>query len=86
MAKSAIYLSGCDDEGRQPLVDELGIQAQELPVRYLGVPVVTVRSTERDCCAFIERIIRRISSRAESWISYEGCATYYIYLINTQSY
>jgi DNA mismatch repair protein MutH len=38
----------------------LGIQYKALPVKYLGVPLITTRLTQTDCISLVERIISRI--------------------------
>ena len=38
-----------------------GFKMGTLPVKYLGVPLVTKRLSERDCAPLVEKIIVRIN-------------------------
>jgi len=60
LAKSSLYLSGIDRTMRIRISDHIGIQEKTLPVRYLGVPLLSTRLTHTDCMPLVERITARI--------------------------
>ena len=43
-----------------------------LPVRYLGVPLVTRRLTVKDCSPLVEKVIARIHEWSAKLLSYAG--------------
>lgn len=45
-----------------------------LPVRYLGVPLISTKLKSKDCDQLVERIIRRIKSWTNRYLSYAGRA------------
>ncbi|KAJ6974535.1 hypothetical protein NC653_030590 [Populus alba x Populus x berolinensis] len=53
LAKSSMYLSGIDDTLKSNIQCQLGIQQQHLPVRYLGVPLISTRLTHTDCILLV---------------------------------
>ena len=44
-----------------------------LPVRYLGIPLVSSRLTQADCNALVNRITARIYHWSVRYLSYAGC-------------
>ena len=51
---------------------QTGFKLGKLPVRYLRVPLVTRRLTERDCEPFVEKITTRIKLWMSKFLSYAG--------------
>ena len=49
-----------------------GFKLGILPVRYLGVPLVTRRLSARDCEPLVEKITARITSWSAKLLSYAG--------------
>jgi len=72
LAKSSLYLSGIDASLRSCIADRIGIQETNLPVRYLGVPLISTRLTHTDCIPLVERIIARIKLWTSSSLTYVG--------------
>ncbi|KAJ6983819.1 hypothetical protein NC653_026591 [Populus alba x Populus x berolinensis] len=70
--KSSLYLSGIDANRRSTIVGMLGIQKATLPVRYLGVPLISTRLTHTDCIPLMERIIARIKLWTSTSLTYAG--------------
>ncbi|KAJ6904458.1 hypothetical protein NC652_022464 [Populus alba x Populus x berolinensis] len=62
LAKSSIYLTGIGDNLKGAIRDQVGFQQSALPVRYLGIPLISTRLTHADCLPLVERIITRINS------------------------
>ena len=59
LSKSSLYLLGVDDQIQDTIQQQLGFQQQDLPVKYLGVPLIITRLTLRDCLPLVERIQAR---------------------------
>jgi len=72
LAKSSLYLSGIDRTMRIRISDHIGIQEKTLPVRYLGVPLLSTRLTHTDCMPLVERITTRIQLWTSSSLTYAG--------------
>ncbi|KAJ6952190.1 hypothetical protein NC653_041365 [Populus alba x Populus x berolinensis] len=72
LAKCSLYLSGIDSRLRSSIADSIGIQEKVLPVRYLGVPLISTRLTHTDCIPLMERIIARIKLWTSSSLTYAG--------------
>ena len=60
-AKSELFSTGVSRENMQKIHDLTGFKLGTLPVRYLGVPLVTRQLTERDCMPLIDKITARIN-------------------------
>jgi hypothetical protein len=50
---------------KQLLLDELKMNAGILPVRYLGIPLISTRLSAADCGVLLDKITRHI----DSWLS-----------------
>ena len=71
-AKCEIYSSGVNKENLEEIQSYTGFKLGMLPVRYLGVPLVTRRLTEKDCAPLVDKITARISSWTSKFLSYAG--------------
>ena len=49
MAKSEIFIAGVLDEDCSAIANVIGIPLGQLPVKYLGVPLISTRLTTTDC-------------------------------------
>lgn len=70
--KSAIFVAGCTAEEEAQMTEAIGFPKENLPVRYLGVPLVASRLRERDCLSLIDRIKGRINGWANIKLTYGG--------------
>jgi hypothetical protein len=61
-SKSSFYCSGISERVKQILLSSLQMKEGKLPVRYLGVPLISSRLSSADCGGLLERITRRIDS------------------------
>lgn len=61
--KSHIFFSGVDATTRRGILDVLGFSEGHLPVKYLGVPLLSNKLTHLDCKPMVDRII----SKTKSW-------------------
>lgn len=69
--KSNIFFSGVPPTIKQAILDALHFQEGSLPVRYLGVPLISTKLKYADCKALIDRITNRTKSWANRYLSVE---------------
>lgn len=72
MAKSTIYSAGMTDENRQELLNTFQFASGTLPVRYLGLPLLTRQMRKDDYQLLIEKIKMRISLWTNHFLSMAG--------------
>ena len=70
--KSEIFSSGISKEILDGIHQETGFKIGELPVRYLGVPLVTRRLLAKDCRPLMARLKARITNWSSKMLSYAG--------------
>ncbi|KAJ6978454.1 hypothetical protein NC653_026761 [Populus alba x Populus x berolinensis] len=70
--KSFFYLSGVSNELHHDIQQHLGFQQGILPIKYLGVPLISTRLTHADCLPLVERIISRIKLWTSASLTYAG--------------
>lgn len=70
--KSEIFIAGGDPSIRNRIHSAFGFKEGKLPVRYLGVPIISTRLNKGDCIALTERITARIQSWAHRFLSFAG--------------
>ncbi|XP_031255913.1 uncharacterized protein LOC116113894 [Pistacia vera] len=70
--KSQLFLSGVTDEEHIGLQSIMGFQLGQLPVRYLGVPLISTRLRHSDCRPLLERILSRIRLWTSASLTYAG--------------
>lgn len=71
--KSSIFFGGVKEDDRLFLLDALGFKEGHLPIRYLGLPLISSILSTNDCAHVIEKIFSRIASWAARKLSYSGC-------------
>ncbi|CAN1331277.1 LINE-1 retrotransposable element ORF2 protein [Linum perenne] len=54
------------------ITNQMGFNIGELPVRYLGVPLISGKLLKADCQVLIDKIVARISSWTARTLSYAG--------------
>jgi predicted transcriptional regulator len=64
-SKSSIFLVGAAEDVKQSILNILHMPEGTLPVRYLGVPLITKRLTAIDC----EALVNKITTRVDSWLA-----------------
>ncbi|KAJ6897722.1 hypothetical protein NC652_024515 [Populus alba x Populus x berolinensis] len=72
ISKSSMFLSGIDVNLQNDIQHQIGIPLRTLPVRYLGVPLISTRLTHTDCIPLVERITSRIKLWTSSSLTYAG--------------
>lgn len=70
--KSEVFFSGGDSSIRNRIFWAFGFQEGKLPVRYLGVPIISSRLSKADCTTLTERITARIQSWEHCFLSFAG--------------
>lgn len=72
LEKSTLFLAGVNGPSRDVILARFPFDAGSLPVRYLGLPLLSRRLTLVDCLPLIEKIKSRISSWKHRPLSYAG--------------
>lgn len=72
--KSSLFTCGVDNNTKDSLLGVLGFKEGSLPVRYLGVPLISSKLRKADCNALVERITAKIKSWTCKFLSYAGRA------------
>lgn len=70
MAKSTIYLAGKLDTTISSLANSYPFDIGKLPVRYLGLPLVTKRLTSTDYQPLLEQVRKRIETWTARFLSF----------------
>ncbi|XP_059663662.1 uncharacterized protein LOC132309363 [Cornus florida] len=71
-SKSQLFLSGVDSSHIAGFENLLGFDCGTLPIKYLGVPLISTRLKNSDCRGLVERITRRINHWSSNFLSYAG--------------
>ncbi|KAL7197291.1 hypothetical protein ACSBR2_019886 [Camellia fascicularis] len=74
MSKSNIFFCGCNRDLRNEILQVVNFAEGSLPVKYLGVPLITTKLRATDCHQLIDRITNRIKSWTNKALSYAGRA------------
>ena len=70
--KSCIFFTGSNYDYQQSLLNLFPFTQGALPVRYLGVPLITTKLTAHDCKVLVEAITRRIGNWTTKFLSFAG--------------
>lgn len=71
-SKSSIFLAGVPNDLKQDILEMLHMSEGNLPVRYLGVPLITKRLTSTDCGGLVNKSTARIDSWLVRNLSFAG--------------
>lgn len=72
--KCHIYMKGFLNESRQQILDFLGYEEGDLPVKYLGLPLLTKILSVAQCKPLINKVTDRINNWMARTLSYAGRA------------
>lgn len=72
MMKSASYFANVSVALKLSFLEMMGILEGQLPVKYLGVPLISSRLTSTDCLILKEKILARIHGWSHKSLSYGG--------------
>ena len=70
--KSHLFTCGVAESIKGHMLDILGYREGVLPIRYLGVPLISSRLKKSDCSALVERMVTRVRSWTCRVLSYAG--------------
>uniref|UniRef100_A0A803PQV7 Reverse transcriptase n=1 Tax=Cannabis sativa TaxID=3483 RepID=A0A803PQV7_CANSA len=73
-AKSAIYCSNMPESDITRILEASGFSKQQIPFRYLGIPICSKRITKQECTVLTEKMTARIRSWSTRHISFAGRA------------
>ncbi|KAK4384289.1 hypothetical protein Sango_3075800 [Sesamum angolense] len=71
-AKSQIILSRAVQQERQQILEYVGFQEGLLPVKYLGIPLISSRLTIADCRPLIDKVDTRLAGWNHQNLPYAG--------------
>ena len=70
--KSTVYMAGIQEEEKRRILVNFPFAEGSLPVRYLGLPLMTQSMRRQDYLPLIERIRSKICSWTSQFLSYAG--------------
>lgn len=70
LEKSTIYMAGLNQSAKDLILSDFPFEHGALPVRYLGLPLLTKRMHKNDYLPLIEKIRNHIASWTTRLISY----------------
>ncbi|XP_050233389.1 uncharacterized protein LOC126681877 [Mercurialis annua] len=70
--KSTIFFDGVPDTSKSEILSLIGFQEGKLPVKYLGLPLVSSRFSNDHCNGLIQRITTRVNSWSAKSLSFAG--------------
>ncbi|KAK2649162.1 hypothetical protein Ddye_016651 [Dipteronia dyeriana] len=71
-AKSNICISGVPVAVSQQLINLFGYPVGSLPIRYLGIPIISSKLNLCDCSPFVDKVSSRLSSWLNRCLSFVG--------------
>lgn len=72
LEKSTLFLAGVTEQNQEDILHHFPFANGKLPVRYLGLPLLTKNMTVLDYLPLIEKIRKRIGSWTGRFLSYAG--------------
>ena len=70
--KSAALMAGVSENVKNDILNTTGFVMGRLPLKYLGVPLISTRLTHSDCQPLIDKILLRIQAWTSRSLSYAG--------------
>ncbi|XP_039029118.1 uncharacterized protein LOC120163190 [Hibiscus syriacus] len=71
-SKCELYIDGISSALCDDIRETTGFKIEKLPVRYLGIPLVTKKLTEKDCRSLIEKIRDKLNLWVNRHLSFAG--------------
>ena len=72
IGKSSIFIAGTNPLYKEAVLSLFGYTLGTLPVRYLGIPLLSTKLTAADCSELVDRITAKIRSWTTKFLSYAG--------------
>ena len=73
-SKSCLFMTGVVEEEGEAIKQLLQFSMGSLPLRYLGVPLITTRLKKSDCNDLMKKITNKIQSWTSKFLSFAGRA------------
>ena len=70
--KSAIFFAGIEDSVKATLLGMTGFSPGSLPMKYLGVPLISSKLSHSNCQPLLDKIMARIHSWTSNCLSFAG--------------
>lgn len=70
--ESNFFFSGVNHTSKCAILDILGFKEGSLPVRYVGVPLLSTKLKHSDCKTMVDRIVIKTKSWTDRYLSYAG--------------
>lgn len=70
--KSTVFFCNCDPEVTSWFDEQFGMPHGSLPVRFLGVPLISSKLSINDCMPLVEKILAKIATWTVLLLSYAG--------------
>nr|GEW57246.1 RNA-directed DNA polymerase, eukaryota, reverse transcriptase zinc-binding domain protein [Tanacetum cinerariifolium] len=70
--KSTIFFGNVDSEKKQKIIAELPLDFGKLPVKYLGVPLVTKKLGAKECKQLVDKVKNKVEDWKNKYLSYAG--------------
>ena len=72
ISKSSIFIAGANPLYKEVVLSLFGFSLGSLPIRYLGIPLISTKLGVADCMELVDRITARIHSWTSKFLSYAG--------------
>ena len=72
LPKSTLFLCNVHETVKNAILDIMPFEQGELPVRYLGVPLISSRLLYKDCKILVEKLEKRITDWRNKSLSFAG--------------
>lgn len=70
LEKSTLFMAGLGNHKQEEILNHFPFESRKLPVRYLGLPLLTKNMTVTDFLPLVEKIRKRIGSWTGRFLSY----------------
>lgn len=71
-SKSHIFVGVADEQLKSTILQNTGFTEGKLPVRYLGLPLISTRLKDADCAPIIEGVRKKLNRWSNRALSYAG--------------
>lgn len=72
LIKSQVFVDGTDEDTKEHILQQLQFSPCTLPIRYLGVPLISTKLSYSDCLPILDGIKQRISAWMNRFLSFAG--------------
>lgn len=69
---TVIFSGGCHDNLKAQVLSILGMPEGELPIKYLGLPLIPSRLSPRHCSPILEKMQTKLEGWSTKSLSYAG--------------